>query len=93
MSNRTIVWDDSERPPTFSLLTSFQMPYIERFTGIRCPRAHLRLYGLVMRALSRDDRQLVALFPLSLSGSTQQWFSLLDPSRRRTWDDLAHEFL
>ena len=46
-----------------------------------------------MRALGRDDRQLVALFPLSLSGMAQQWFALLDPSRRRTWDDFAHEFL
>ena len=46
-----------------------------------------------MRALGRDDGQLVALFPLSLSGSAQQWFALLDPYRWRTWDDLAHEFL
>ena len=66
---------------------------MERFTSIGCPRAHLKLYSLVMRALSRDDTQLVALFPLSLSGTTQQWFALLDPSRRRTWDELAQEFL
>ena len=57
------------------------MPDIERFSGIGCPRAHLRLYSLVMRALGRDDAQLVALFPLSFSGSTQQWFALLDLSR------------
>ena len=71
VSDRTIVRDDGDKPPTIGFLTSFQMPDIERFTGIGCPRAHLRLYSLVMRALGRDDRQLVALFPLSLSGPAQ----------------------
>ena len=53
----------------------------------------LKLYDLVMRALGRDDGQLVALFPLSSSGLAQQWFALLDPSRRKTLDDLAHKCL
>ena len=30
---------------------------------------------------------------MSLSGATQYWFASLDVSRRRTWDDLAQEFL
>ncbi|RVW54991.1 hypothetical protein CK203_093141 [Vitis vinifera] len=33
------------------------------------------------------------LFPLSLSGAAQRWFASLESSRRRTWDDLAQEFL
>ena len=72
VSDRIIVRDDGDRPPTVGLLTSFQMPNIERFTSIGCPRARLRLYSLIMRALGRDDGQLVALFPLSLSGLAQQ---------------------
>ncbi|RVW43851.1 hypothetical protein CK203_074046 [Vitis vinifera] len=32
-------------------------------------------------------------FPLSLSGAAQRWFASLEASRRRTWDDLAQEFL
>ena len=36
---------------------------------------------------------MIMLFPLSLSGATQRWFASLDPSRRRTWIDLAQEFL
>ena len=91
VSDRIIDWDDSERPPIAR--ASFQMPAIVRFTDIGCPRAHLKLYSLVMTALGRYDTQLVALFPLSLSGLAQQWFALLDPSRWRTWNDLAHEFL
>ena len=33
------------------------------------------------------------VFPMSLSGVAQRWFASLDVSRRRTWDDLAQEFL
>ena len=73
MSDMTMVWDDSDRPPIVSSLTSFQMPNIERFTYVGCPPAHLRLYSLVMRAFGRDDGQLVTLFPLSFSGLAQQW--------------------
>ena len=36
---------------------------------------------------------MIMLFPLSLSGATQRWFPSLDPSRRRTWDDLGQEFI
>ncbi|RVW79190.1 hypothetical protein CK203_045188 [Vitis vinifera] len=32
-------------------------------------------------------------FPMSLSGTAQRWFASLEVSRRRTWDDLAQEFL
>ena len=36
---------------------------------------------------------MIMLFPLSLSGAAQRWFASLDPSRRRTWADLGHEFI
>ncbi|RVW14458.1 hypothetical protein CK203_090780 [Vitis vinifera] len=32
-------------------------------------------------------------FPTILSGAVQRWFASLEASRRRTWDDLAQEFL
>ena len=71
----------------------FRMPNIERYSGISCPKIHLRLYSTVMRAHEIDDAQLVALFPMSLSGATQRWFDSVEPSRLRTWEDVAHEFL
>ncbi|RVW67595.1 hypothetical protein CK203_065414 [Vitis vinifera] len=70
-----------------------KMLEIERYTGIGCPRIHLRLYSTVMRAHGLDDAQMVMLFPMSLSGAAQRWFASLEVSRRRTWDDLAQEFL
>ena len=45
----------------------FRMPDIEHYSGIGCPKIHLRLYSTVMRAHKIDDAQLVALFPMSLS--------------------------
>ena len=46
-----------------------------------------------MRAHGLDKSQMITLFPLSLSGVAQRWFTFLESSRRRTWDNLAYEFL
>ena len=88
-----ISWDDPDDVPMATLLVGFRMPDIERYTGVGCPRIHLRLYSTIMRALSLDEAQLLILFPLSLSGTTQRWYTSLETSRRRTWEDLAQEFL
>ncbi|KAL6348707.1 hypothetical protein AAG906_019442 [Vitis piasezkii] len=71
--------------------SAFRMLDIERYTGIGCPRIHLRLYSTVMRAHELDESQMITLFPLSLSGAAQRWFAFLESSRCRTWDDLAQE--
>nr|CAN76542.1 hypothetical protein VITISV_037553 [Vitis vinifera] len=54
-----------------SLSAKFRMPDIERYTGIGCPRIHLRLYSTVMRVHGLDESQVITLFPLSLSGVAQ----------------------
>ena len=71
----------------------FRMPDIKRYSGIGCPKIHLRLYSTVMRAHEIGDAQLVDFFPMSLSGTTQRWFALVDISRLCTWEDVANEFL
>ena len=88
-----ISWDDPGDVPVATLPVCFRMPDIERYTGVGCPRIHLRLYSTIMRALGLDEAQLLILFPLSLSGTTQRWYTSLETSRRRTWEDLAQEFL
>nr|CAN82997.1 hypothetical protein VITISV_013264 [Vitis vinifera] len=92
-SEGAITWEDFDGAPVANLPTKFRMPKIERYTGIGCPRIHLRLYSTVMRAHGLDDAQMVMLFPMSLSSAAQHWFASLEVSRRRTWDDLAQEFL
>ncbi|WKA05482.1 hypothetical protein VitviT2T_023446 [Vitis vinifera] len=93
VSDGSVVWDDFGGMPVASLPAKFRMPDIERYTGIGFPRIHLRLYSTVMRAHGLDEPQMITLFPLSLSGTAQRWFASLESSRRRTWDDLAQEFL
>ncbi|WJZ87423.1 hypothetical protein VitviT2T_006803 [Vitis vinifera] len=91
--DRATTWEGFDGVPVASLPAKFRMPDIERYTGIGCPRLHLRLYSTVMRAHGLDEPQMITLFPLSLSGAAQRWFASLEASRRRTWDDLAQEFL
>ncbi|RVW57116.1 hypothetical protein CK203_091682 [Vitis vinifera] len=67
-----ISWDDPGDVPVATLPVGFRMPDIERYTGVGCPRIHLRLYSTVMRAHGLDEAQLLTLFPLSLSGMTQR---------------------
>ena len=93
VSDGDISWDDFDGSPVASLPTQFRMLEIKRYTGIGCPKIHLRLYSSVMRAHGLDEAHLIMLFPMSLSGAAQRWFASLDASRRRTWDDLAQEFL
>ena len=66
--DETIVWDDTDGAPVARLPADFRMPDIERYTGIGCPRIHLRLYITVMRAHGLDEAQMIMMFPMSLSG-------------------------
>ncbi|KAL6312324.1 hypothetical protein AAG906_007997 [Vitis piasezkii] len=91
--DEAITWEDFDGTLMASLPAKFRMPEIERYTGIGCPRIHLRLYSTIMRAHGLDEAQRVMLFPMSLSGMAQRWFASLDVSRCWTWDDLAQEFL
>ncbi|RVW93754.1 hypothetical protein CK203_043426 [Vitis vinifera] len=65
---------------------------IERYSGIGCPKIHLRLYSTVMRAHGIDDAQLVALFLCHLVGQLRDGLlqlSLRDSAPGR----MAREFL
>ena len=93
VSDGVIGWDGYDDLPVVALPVEFRMPDIERYTGIGCPRIHLQLYSTVMRGHRLDEAQMIMLFPLSLNGAAQRWFASLDPSRRRTWDDLGQEFI
>ena len=93
VSDGAISWDDFDGALVANLPSHFRMPEIKRYTGIGCPKIHLRLYNSVMRAHELDEAHLIMLFPMSLSGVAQRWFASLDVSRRKTWDNLAQEFL
>ena len=83
-SDGAITWEDFDGAPMTSLLAKFRMPKIEMYTGIDCTNIHLRLYSTVMRVRGLDEAQMVMFFPMSLSGTTQRWFTSLDVSCHRT---------
>ena len=87
------VWDGFDSAPMTPLPPKFRMLDMERYTGRGCPCIHLRIYSQLMRSMGLDEAQLIMLFPLSLSSVAHSWFSTLDVSCRRTWEDLAHEFI
>ena len=91
--DETISQDDTDDMSMATLPVSFKMLEIKRYTDVGCPCIHLKLYNTVMRALGLDEAQLLTLFPLSLSDTTQRWFTSLESSHRRTWKDLSQEFL
>ena len=54
-SDVAINWEDFDGALVASLSAKFRMPEIERYTGIGCPRIHLRLYSIVMRPHGLDE--------------------------------------
>ena len=88
-----IGWDIYDVLLGAALPVEFRMPDIERYMRIGCPCIHLQLYITVMHGHRLDEAQIIMLFPLSLSGAAQRWFTSLDPLRRRTWVDLGQEFI
>ena len=93
VSDGIMSWDGYDDLPMEALPVESRMPDIERYTRIGCPRIHLQLYNAFMHEHRLDETQMIMLFPLSLSGPAHHWFASLDPSRRRTWTNLAQEFL
>ncbi|KAL6310716.1 hypothetical protein AAG906_035872 [Vitis piasezkii] len=79
VSDGAISWDDFDGALVASLPAQFKMPEIERYTGIGCPKIHLRLYSSVMRAHGLDEAHLIMLFPMSLSGAYDSYIPTSDP--------------
>ena len=67
--DEAITREDFDGAPVVSLSAKFRMLEIERYTGIGCPRIHLRLYNTVRRAHGLDEASMVLFFPMSLSGA------------------------
>ncbi|RVW76932.1 hypothetical protein CK203_051537 [Vitis vinifera] len=92
-SDRATTWEGFDGVVA-SLPAKFRMPDIERYTGIGCPRLHLRLYSTVMRAHGLDEPQMITLFPLSLSGAAQRWFASWRPrgaAHGTTWPRSSYD--
>lgn len=79
--------------PNLKLPPKFKMSDFQKYDGKSCPMAHLRLYGVAMTQYSEDEKVLVQRFPNSLTGSALTWYTQLDLSKLKSWDDLATTFI
>ena len=79
--------------PDVVIPPKFKVPDFDRYKGTTCPKNHLKMYCLKMRAYSRDEKLLMHFFQDSLAGAAVIWYTNLEASRICTWKDLITAFL
>lgn len=70
----------------------FKMPTLDKFDGMSCPKAHLKMYIRALQPLGADEELLAQMFQNTLTGAALRWFLNLEDSRTQTWEDMCHEF-
>jgi hypothetical protein len=72
----------------------FRVPNFAKFTGedSRSTYEHVGQYLAQISVLGANDVYRVQLFPLSLSGTTFNWFTSLAPNSINTWVGLEEKF-
>ncbi|XP_034903465.1 uncharacterized protein [Populus alba] len=79
--------------PNIVIPKKFRVPEFVKYTGMECPKTHLRSYYNKMAEVIHDDKMLIYFFQDSLTGSALSWYMRLDNIRIRKWTDLADAFL
>ncbi|XP_034932830.1 uncharacterized protein [Populus alba] len=79
--------------PNIVIPKKFRVPEFVKYTGIECPKTHLRSYYNKMAEVIHDEKMLIYFFQDSLTGSALSWYMRLDNIRIRKWTDLADAFL
>jgi len=79
--------------PNIVIPKKFRVPEFVKYTGMECPKTHLRSYYNKMAEVIHDDKLLIYFFQDSMTGSTLSWYMRLDNARIKKWTDLADAFL
>eukprot|EP00258_Populus_trichocarpa_P037241 XP_024453260.1 uncharacterized protein LOC112326933 [Populus trichocarpa] len=79
--------------PNIVIPKKFRVPEFVKYTGMECPKTHLRSYYNKMAEVIHDDKMLIYFFQDSLTGSALSWYMRLDNIRIKKWTDLADAFL
>ena len=79
--------------PNIVIPKKFRVPEFVKYTGMECPKTHLRSYYNKMAEVIYDDKLLIYFFQDSLTGSALSWYMRLDNVRIKKWTDLADAFL
>jgi hypothetical protein len=79
--------DPSQLPPKFVILET------DRFSGIGDPKQHLRQYLNFVKIKGLNKQQVLQAFPLSLAGSTSNWYYTLNVGQTKNWGELVEIFI
>lgn len=78
---------------SYHLLEKFKVPNALIYTGLRDPVEHLDSFRAHLDLHETPDEVACRAFPLTLSGSAQDWFRKLPPSSISNFEDLRRVFL
>ena len=79
--------------PEATLPENFRIPEFDKYNSRGCPITHLKAYCCDLAQLQADDKLLIRLFQKSLTGPALKWFTSLDMTTIKTWDDLSQAFV
>lgn len=70
-----------------------KMPEIYKYDETRCPKTHLQLFFSNVGSMGLTQKQMAQIFPRTLSGAAGRWFTQIEKSTLKSWDDIANAFL
>ena len=72
---------------------NFKVPTFESFSDKSYPETHTTKFVNYMQLYNASDRLLCKVFPTTLVGTAQKWYSRLPPGSITTWKDLSTKFI
>jgi hypothetical protein len=67
--------------PNIVIPKKFKVSEFVKYTGMECPKTHLRSYYNKMAEVIHDDKLLIYFFQDSLTGPALNWYMRLDNVR------------
>ena len=79
--------------PDVVIPLKFKVSDFDKYKGTTCPKNHLKMYCQKMEAYSRDEKLLMHFSQESLAGAIITWYTNLEASQIRSWNDLMAAFI
>nr|XP_033508816.1 uncharacterized protein LOC117273734 [Nicotiana tomentosiformis] len=91
--SETLDYEDLCIHPDVNMPALYKPPKFDIFDGTRDPHAHLRVYYDKLVGVGKNEKLRIKLFIRSLMGEALTWYTRQDPRNRRTWKDMAEDFM
>ncbi|XP_058774882.1 uncharacterized protein LOC131649152, partial [Vicia villosa] len=79
--------------PSVQIPAKFKVPDFEKYKGSSCPQSHLVMYARKMSTYADNHQLLIHYFQDSLTGAALKWYTSLDSTNIRTFNDLGEAFV